>query len=165
MDFEINDLSKYKNIHLLGIGGISMSAIAETLHNWRHHVTGSDLTQSEITDKLNSHGIKTTIGHDLENCKNADLIIYSAAIKEDDPEMVIARENSIPLISRGEFVGYLTKLYQESICVSGTHGKTTTTSMLSICFLNAKAKPVKMAKNTIITNILTIRLAKLILYL
>lgn len=141
MDFQIDDLSKYKHIHLIGIGGISMSAIAETLHNWKHVVTGSDLNQSEITDKLNSHGIQTTIGHNPEICKKADLIIYSAAIKEDDPEMVVARENGIPLVSRGDFVGYLTKLYEESICISGTHGKTTTTSMIAICFMNAQKDP------------------------
>lgn len=141
MDFQIDDLSKYKHIHLIGIGGISMSAIAETLHNWKHVVTGSDLNQSEITDKLNSHGIQTTIGHNPEICKKADLIIYSAAIKEDDPEMVVAKENAIPLVSRGDFVGYLTKLYQESICISGTHGKTTTTSMIAICFINAQKDP------------------------
>ncbi len=141
MDFQIDHLSKYKHIHLIGIGGISMSAIAETLHNWKHVVTGSDLNQSEITDKLNSHGIQTTIGHNPEICKKADLIIYSAAIKEDDPEMVVAKENAIPLVSRGDFVGYLTKLYQESICISGTHGKTTTTSMIAICFINAQKDP------------------------
>lgn len=141
MDFEIDDLTKYKHIHLIGIGGISMSAIAETLHNWKYTVTGSDAVQSKITDNLNLHGIKTTIGHDLENSKKADLIIYSAAIKEDDPEMILARENSIPTINRGEFIGYLTKLYKETICISGTHGKTTTTSMISLCFLNAKKDP------------------------
>ncbi len=141
MGFEMNDLSNYQHIHLIGIGGISMSAIAETLHNWKHVVTGSDLNQSEITDKLNAHGIQTTIGHNLENCKKADLIIYSAAIKNDDPEMICAKENSIPTVTRGEFVGYLTKLYQESICISGTHGKTTTTSMIATCFLNAKKDP------------------------
>ncbi len=141
MDFEINDLKQYKHIHLIGIGGISMSAIAETLHNWNYTVTGSDLSQSELTDKLNMHGIKTVIGHDLENAKNSDLIIYSAAISDSDPEMVIAKENNIPLIDRGKFVGYLTKLYKETICVSGTHGKTTTTSMLSICFINAQKDP------------------------
>lgn len=141
MDFVIDDLSNYKHIHLIGIGGISMSAIAETLHNWNHLVTGSDLNQSELTDKLNSHGIQTTIGHNVEICKNADLVIYSAAIKEDDPEMLVTKENSIPLISRGDFVGYLTKLYEESICISGTHGKTTTTSMIAICFINAKKDP------------------------
>ena len=141
MNFEIDDLKKYKHIHLIGIGGISMSAIAETLHNWGHVVTGSDAVQSKITDALNSHGIKTIIGHDLENSTKADLIVYSAAIKDDDPEMILARENSIPTINRGEFVGYLTKLYKETICISGTHGKTTTTSMVSLCFLNAKKDP------------------------
>ena len=141
MDFEINDLKKYKHIHLIGIGGISMSAIAETLHNWNYTVTGSDAVESNITNKLNSHGIKTVIGHDLENSKKADLIVYSAAIKDDDPEMILARENSVPTINRGEFIGYLTKLYKETICISGTHGKTTTTSMVSLCFLNSKKDP------------------------
>lgn len=141
MDFEIDDLAKYKHIHLIGIGGISMSAIAETLHNWNHIVTGSDLNQSEITDKLNSHGIQTVIGHDLENATKADLIIYSAAINQDDPEMISAKENSVPTMTRGKFVGFLTKKYKESICVAGTHGKTTTTSMLSICFYLAKKDP------------------------
>ena len=141
MNLEISDLKKYKHIHLIGIGGISMSAIAETLKNWNFTVTGSDLNQSNITDNLNKHGIKTTIGHDLENSKIADLIVYSAAISDTDPEIIIAKENNIPLIGRGEFVGYLTKLYKETICVSGTHGKTTTTSMLSYCFVNAQKDP------------------------
>ena len=141
MKLDINNLKKYKHIHLIGIGGISMSAIAETLKNWGHKVTGSDLSSSELTDKLNEHGIETTIGHNLTNAKNADLVIYSAAIKDNDPEMVIAKENSIPLVDRGSFVGYLTKLYKESICVAGTHGKTTTTSMISVCFLQASMDP------------------------
>ncbi|MBR3614261.1 MAG: UDP-N-acetylmuramate--L-alanine ligase [Clostridia bacterium] len=141
MNLEISDLKKYKHIHLIGIGGISMSAIAETLKNWNFVVTGSDLNQSIITDTLNKHGIKTTIGHDLENPGKADLIVYSAAISDNDPEIIIAKENNIPLVDRGEFVGHLTKLYQETICVSGTHGKTTTTSMLSYCFINAHKDP------------------------
>ena len=114
MSLELTDLKKYKHIHLIGIGGISMSAIAETLKNWNFTVTGSDLTQSKITDNLNKHGIKTTIGHDLENPKKADLIIYSAAISESDPEIIIAKENNIPLIGRGQFVGYLTKIYKDN---------------------------------------------------
>lgn len=141
MEIEISDLKQYKHIHLIGIGGISMSAIAETLKNWNYTVTGSDLNQSIITDNLNLHGIPTVIGHDTENAKKADLIIYSAAISEQDPEMVIAKEYNIPLIGRGQFVGYLTKLYKQSICISGTHGKTTTTSMISICFVNAGKDP------------------------
>lgn len=141
MEVEILDLKQYKHIHLIGIGGISMSAIAETLKNWNYTVTGSDLNQSIITDNLNLHGIPTTIGHDVENAKKADLIVYSAAISEQDPEMIAAKENNVPIIGRGKFVGYLTKLYKQSICISGTHGKTTTTSMISICFVNAQKDP------------------------
>lgn len=93
MDIEIDDLKKFKNIHLIGIGGVSMSAVAETLKSWGYTVTGSDLNSSQITEKLNEHGIRTVIGHNLEDCKNADLIIYNAAIPEDDIEMKLAREN------------------------------------------------------------------------
>ena len=141
MDTQITNLSNYKHIHLIGIGGISMSAIAETLRNWNYKVTGSDLNKSNITDNLNKHGIPTVVGHDLENAKNADLIIYSAAISNKDPEILTALENNVPIIGRGDFVGYLTKLYKEAICVSGTHGKTTTTSMLSNCFIDAHKDP------------------------
>lgn len=141
MDTQISNLSNYNHIHLIGIGGISMSAIAETLNNWNYKVTGSDLNKSEITDNLNNHGIQTVIGHDLENCKTADLIVYSAAISDTDPEIILAKENNIPTIGRGTFVGYLTKLYNEAICISGTHGKTTTTSMISTCFIDAKKDP------------------------
>ena len=118
-----------------------MSAIAETLYNWGYTVTGSDACRSEYTDKLVRSGIKVTIGHDLTNSKNADLIVYSAAIKDTDPEMVMARQFNIPLINRGEFVGFLTRKFKESICVSGTHGKTTTTSMIALCFLEAHTDP------------------------
>lgn len=141
MEITLNDLKKYKHIHLIGIGGISMSAIAETLLNWGFTVTGSDATASEITDRLIAHGAKVTIGHDLENSKNADLIVYSAAIRDEDPEIILAKENHIKLIGRGEFVGWLTKLYKQAICVSGTHGKTTTTSMISVCFVEAEKDP------------------------
>ena len=137
----IESLEKYKKIHLIGIGGISMSAIAERLKAWGHIVTGSDLHESEITNRLNDDGIKVVIGHDIELVKNADLIIYNAAIPDTDPEMIVAKENNIDVIGRGKFVGFLTKKYNEAICVSGTHGKTTTTSMLSICFLNANMDP------------------------
>ena len=118
-----------------------MSAIAETLLNWGFKVTGSDTTQSEITDRLINHGIKVTIGHDLENPKKANLIVFSAAIKDEDPEMILAKENKVQIVGRGEFVGWLTSLYNESICVSGTHGKTTTTSMISVCFVEAEKDP------------------------
>ena len=138
---EINSLEGYKRIHLIGIGGVSMSAIAETLKVWGYIVTGSDLHSSELTEKLIKDGIEVTIGHSEENASKADLIIYNAAIPEDDPEMVIAKINNIPIVGRGKFVGFLTKAYDEAICVSGTHGKTTTTSMISCCFIEAGLDP------------------------
>ena len=141
MRVRINNLENYEHIHLIGIGGVSMSAIAVTLHRWGYKVTGSDASRSELTDKLIQDGIKVTIGHDLTNPKNADLIIFSAAIKDTDPEMVLAKQFGIPIVTRGEFVGYLTRRYKESICVSGTHGKTTTTSMIALCFLEANLDP------------------------
>ena len=76
MRVRINSLENYKHIHLIGIGGVSMSAIAETLHTWGYKVTGSDAAQSDYTDKLVKSGVKVTIGHDLTNPKNADLIIF-----------------------------------------------------------------------------------------
>lgn len=141
MKVNLNNLDNYNHFHLIGIGGVSMSAIAETLHQWGYKVTGSDSTQSDYTDKLVKSGIHVTIGHDLTNSKNADLIIFSAAIKENDPEMVLAKQFNIPIVTRGEFVGYLTRKYKESICISGTHGKTTTTSMVALCFLEAGLDP------------------------
>lgn len=137
----LDDLKKYKHIHLIGIGGISMSAIAETLLNWGFKVTGSDATRTEITDRLISHGIDVTIGHDLINPAIANLIVFSAAIQETDPEMLLAKEKNVKTLGRGEFVGWLTSLYKQSICVSGTHGKTTTTSMISVCFVEADKDP------------------------
>ncbi len=118
-----------------------MSAIAETLKAWGHEVTGSDLNQSDLTDKLIKDGIDVTIGHNEENVKKADLVIYNAAIPEDDADLVVAKINNIPTIGRGKFVSFLTKKYDEAICVSGTHGKTTTTSMISCCFIEANYDP------------------------
>ena len=138
---KIDNLDGIKRIHLIGIGGISMSAIAETLKNWGYEVSGSDISESELTEKLQKDGIDVKIGHNEECAKKADLIIYNAAIPEDDPEMVLAKINNIPTIGRGKFVGFLTKTYNEAICIAGTHGKTTTTSMVSCCFLEANLDP------------------------
>ena len=137
----IENLKQYKHIHLIGIGGISMSGIAEVLHNWGIMVTGSDCTKSKITDRLSSHGIHVSIGHDTSLVEKADFVIYSAAIKQDDPELVCARTNNIPVIERADFVGFLTRIYDKTIGISGTHGKTTTTSMISLCFLEANLDP------------------------
>ena len=137
----INNIRKYKNIHMIGIGGISMSGIAAILTNWGFNVTGSDWSQSEVTDKLNALGIKVTLGHNLEDVSNADVIVYSAAIKKDDPEMLEAKRLDIPTIERADFLGELTRCFKDTICISGTHGKTTTTSMVAMCFLEALKDP------------------------
>lgn len=141
LNVNIESLKKYKHVHMIGIGGISMSGIAEILHEWGIPITGSDSTRSRITDRLSSHGIFVSIGHDTNLVKEADLVIYSAAIKENDPELIEARKNKITTIGRADFIGYLTRIYKDTICVSGTHGKTTTTSMVSLCFLNAGFDP------------------------
>lgn len=137
----IDTIKKYKNIHMIGIGGVSMSGIAAILKNWGFTVTGSDASTSENIDILIQKGIKVTIGHNLEDVANSDVIVYSAAIKQDDPEMLEAQKLQIPTIERADFLGELTRCYQDTICISGTHGKTTTTSMVSLCFLEACTNP------------------------
>ena len=135
------NLTKYKHIHMIGIGGISMSGIAEILNHFGIFVTGSDCTRSKITDRLSSRGIFVSIGHNTDLVKKADLVIYSAAIKQDDPELITARLNNTKIVERSDFVGYLTRIYKDTIGIAGTHGKTTTTSMVSLCFLEAGLDP------------------------
>ena len=137
----INNLKKYRKIHMIGIGGVSMSGIAAILKNWGFLVTGSDCSESENTKKLCNLGIKVTVGNNINDVRNSDLVVYSAAIKADDPEMVVAKNLNIPTIERADFLGELTRSFEDTICISGTHGKTTTTSMISLCFLEALKDP------------------------
>lgn len=137
----IENLKQYKHIHMIGIGGISMSGIAEILHNWGLFITGSDCTKSRITDKLSSHGIFVSIGHNTNLVEKADFVIYSAAVKQNDPELVAARNHNIPIVERADFVGFLTRIYPNTIGIAGTHGKTTTSSMVAMCFLEANLDP------------------------
>ena len=123
--------NNYPRIHFIGIGGISMSGLAEILINEGYKVTGSDAKESLITDRLKNLGAEVYINHKADNVNNADLIIYTDAIGEDNPELQQGLQNNIPLIDRASFLGALMKNYKNSIAVSGTHGKTTTTSMLS----------------------------------
>ncbi len=126
---------------MIGIGGVSMSGIAEILNHWGFKITGSDANSSEITDKLIKNGIPVTIGHDLDNLITADAVVYTAAIQQDDPEIVEAKARNIPIIERCTFLGELTKAFNDTIGISGTHGKTTATSMISVCFLKALKDP------------------------
>ena len=137
----IDNIKKYKNIHMIGIGGVSMSGIAAILTNWGFTVTGSDAFDSESVKSLLEKGIKVTIGHNLEDVSKSDIVVYSAAIKKDDPEMIEAKRLNIPTIERADFLGEITRCYKDTICISGTHGKTTTTSMISLCFLEGLKDP------------------------
>ncbi len=119
-----------KNIHFVGIGGIGMSGIAEVLINLGFNVSGSDIKESEITDKLHKIGAKVDIGHNIENVRAVDVLVYSSAVKLDNPEIVEARKLGIPVIRRAEMMGEMMRL-KFSIAIAGTHGKTTTTSMIA----------------------------------
>ena len=137
----IDNLKKYKKIHMIGIGGISMSGIAEILLNWGIEVSGSDRSDSEILHILDHAHIKTFVGHDAKNVTDADCVVYTAAISPDNPELLKAKELGIPVIERSDFLGELTRCYKNTIAVSGTHGKTTTTSLVSLCFVEALKDP------------------------
>jgi UDP-N-acetylmuramate--alanine ligase len=136
------DIKNLKHIYMIGIGGISMSGIAEMLVKWNYEVTGSNNTKNDQTEWLESNGIHVNIGHDPKNItKDIDLVVYTAAIHEDNPERVKANELNIPTVERGFFLGEITKLFKDTIGIAGTHGKTTTTSMVSLSFLEANLDP------------------------
>ncbi len=130
-----------KHIHLIAIGGIGMSAIARYLYKNNYKVTGSDRDINENTELISKLGIKIQHGHDINLIKDADLVIYSAAINEENPEMKYARKNNIPLYSRSEFMGKITEDFGTSVAVSGVHGKTTVTSMIATMMKSSKFDP------------------------
>ena len=131
-----------KHVYMIGIGGISMSGIAEILVNYGYTVSGSDMTENEMVRHLEEEGIKVNIGQVSENItKDIDLVVYTAAIKDTNPELVKARELGIKCVERGVFLGELTENFKDCIGVAGTHGKTTTSSMVSCVFVEAKTDP------------------------
>ena len=135
-------LSNKKKIHFIGIGGISMSGLAEIVHNRGFNVTGSDMKCSNTTKHLESLNIPIYYGHAASNIENdVDLIVYTAAIHDTNPEIVEAKAKNIELVTRSQFLGLIMKDYDFPICVSGTHGKTTTTSMLAHGLLAANLDP------------------------
>lgn len=136
------DIKKYKRIYMVGIGGISMSGIALILKRWNYEVSGSDGVSSHQTEWLINNGIHVNIGQVSENItKDIDLVVYTAAVKLDNPELVKATELGIPIVERGEFLGEITKLFKDTIGIAGTHGKTSTTSMVTCAFIEAGLDP------------------------
>ena len=132
---------KNKKIHFIGIGGISMSGLAQILIKSGYTVSGSDMNSSHITTKLKEKGAKIYIGHNGDNIKDVDLVIYTAAISFDNPEYIKSKQLNIPLMDRAEFLGQIMKGHKYNVAVAGTHGKTTTTSMLAHIVLKEDVDP------------------------
>ncbi len=140
IEVAVADLSGRRNIHVIGAGGAGMSAISTLLAARGHNVHGSDLKRSPATDRLNAFGIPVTIGHSPDNVGGADMVVASSAIPHDNTELTMARNNGIQIFSRAEMLYSIFK-DKQIISVSGTHGKTTTTSMLSLCLVEAGLHP------------------------
>ncbi len=136
------DFHKPIRIYFIGIGGISMSGLAEILLSEGFTVSGSDRAPSDLTRMLEDRGVNVFYGQKKENLtKDIDLVVYTAAIKSDNPELLAAHKLNIPMLTRAELLGQMMKNYKTPVAVSGTHGKTTTTSMISQILLSAEADP------------------------
>lgn len=131
---------KIRKIHFVGIGGIGMSGIAEVMYNMGFKITGSDIRETELTKRLENLGIKVFYGHKSSHVEGKDLIVYSSAVKGDNIELIEAQRLGIPCIPRAEMLSELMRL-KAGIAVGGTHGKTTTTSMIATIFERAELDP------------------------
>ena len=142
------DISEYivpgRRAHLIGIGGVSMRPLGLVLKGMGLEVSGSDMSASLSTEELEDHGIHVAIGHRAENIQGADCVIRTAAVHNDNPEIAAARSQGIPVFERAQAWGEIMKSYKNAICISGTHGKTTTTSMMTHILMEAKMDPTVM---------------------
>lgn len=134
-------LTGIKNVHMIGIGGSGMCPLAEILHSKGYILTGSDNNEGDTLNRIKALGIKVYMGHSADNVKGAELVVYSAAISEDNPERVAAKELGIPTMERSKLLGALTRQYDNVIGVCGTHGKTTTSSMITQILYLSKQEP------------------------
>ena len=132
------------HVHLVGIGGVSMRPLGLVLKGMGMTVSGSDMSSSVSTDELIAHGIHVDIGHSAKNIEGADCIIRTAAAHNDNPEIAAARAAGIPVFERAQAWGEIMKSYKNAICISGTHGKTTTTSMMTHILMEAGKDPTVM---------------------
>ena len=129
-DISILPMHQVERIHFVGIGGAGMSGIAEVFRNLGYRVTGSDLANNRMTDHLKTIGVDVTFAHVAENIEGADVVVYSSAVSNQNPELVAAREARIPTVPRAEMLVELMR-FRRGIAVAGTHGKTTTTSVVA----------------------------------
>lgn len=127
---EVPEMRRITNIHFVGIGGAGMCGIAEVLLNQGYEITGSDIAESQVTRRLSTMGAKVFIGHAAENVEGADVVVVSSAIDYANPEISTAKQNRVPVVRRAEMLGELMR-YRHGIAVAGTHGKTTTTSLIA----------------------------------
>ena len=134
-------LDSAKKLHFVGIGGSGMCPMAELLMHRGYEISGSDQNESDTLDRVKSWGIPVYMGHSPENIGEAEAVVYTAACKSDNPELVAAREKGVPTLERSVMLGMLTEKYPQLVAVSGTHGKTTTTAMLTQIFIETGADP------------------------
>ena len=135
------DLENIKHVHCIGIGGIGLSGLADIMLSDGIKVSGSDMKEGDTTDKLIEKGAVVYLGHRAKNIDSADLVVYSAAVSPDNPELKAAEEKGIPAISRAELLGNMMKNKKYSVAIAGAHGKTTTTSMISLILNKSKKDP------------------------
>ena len=136
------DFNKPQSVHFIGIGGISMSGLAEILFDEGFRVSGSDMHRSELTDRLEAKGIRVDYGQRAENIRDdVEVVVYTAAVHPDNPEFQAAKAKGIPMMPRADLLGEMMRNYKYAVNISGTHGKTTTTSMLTEILLAADADP------------------------
>ncbi len=133
-------LGRTQRVHFIGIGGIGMSGIAELLANLGYTVSGSDLKRSDVTDRLQTFGVIIHTGHEAQHVGRADVVVYSSAVRPDNPEMIEAQRRRVPIIPRAEMLAELMRL-RSGIAVAGAHGKTTTTSMVALVLERAGLDP------------------------
>lgn len=139
-NYSIPEMRRVRGIHMIGIGGAGMSGIAEVLVNLGYKVTGSDVRRSAVTQRLEDLGIVLFIGHDAGNIGSADVVVVSSAVDTENPEVVAAREKRVPVVPRAEMLAELMR-YRHGIAIAGTHGKTTTTSLIASIFGEAGLDP------------------------
>ena len=140
--YEIDELlKKVKRVHFIGIGGSGMCPLAEILHKEGYELSGSDNNETDTLARVRSLGIPVTLGQKAENIEGAELIVYTAAILPDNPELVAAKNSGIPTVERADLLGAITRLYSDCYCVCGTHGKTTVSSMLTQIMIQCDKDP------------------------
>ena len=138
-----------RRVHLSGIGGVSMCPLAEVLHGMGLQVQGSDMSDSTTVEHLRSLGIPVHVGHVAQDIQGAEFLIRTAAIHDDNPEIAAARAHGIPVFERAEAWGAIMQQYENALCIAGTHGKTTTTSMATHIFMAAEKDPTVMIGGTL----------------